>query len=623
MILPDPPDLARPRSRLLLAALAAALFVGVTTALTFAPRLSQALGDTDDATRLYLVRSLLAGQGWWDQNIARLQPPRGVFMHWSRLLDGGIAGLDLLLRTVLPRAAAEWWTRLLWPLLWLFPAILAGLFLSDDLAGAGVSARRRRSAAPLVCLLFLITNFALYAQFRPGRIDHHDVQMALFLVALAGAGERARPRAGALVSGAAMGLGLAVGLEALVFDALIGAFFALRFVVNPDRGPVLSRFGAALAATAALAYLVQTPPGRWLLSACDALAFNSVAALLIAGLGCAVLGRLRLTGLGRRSAGVALIGAAAALAYLGFDPRCLRGPFADVDPAIKGFWLVHVQEMRPFPLLMKVKPDEALILAIPPVMAIIAAAVLATRPRFRGDPLFLLATALLLMTTAAGFNGVRMGGYADWMAMPVLALAAAELAEAAAARFRRDRLVTVGFAACLLTPELLTTGALEAQKLAAAALAPKPAPGAKTPAARKDPPDLCFATRPYALLAATAPPGLVLSEIDLGPFVLTLTPDSVLAAPYHRMSWGLVQARSILAADADTGAAEARARALGVSYVLECRGHARHTDREGMAANALQRRLDADRPPSWLEPLSPKGAPLQIFRVRTGARAGA
>ena len=40
-----------------------------------------------------------------------------------------------------------------------------------------------------------------------------------------------------------------------------------------------------------------------------------------------------------------------------------------------------------------------------------------------------------------------------------------------------------------------------------------------------------------SVVAATLQPGLVLSEIDLGPYILARTPHSVLNAPYHRMSF--------------------------------------------------------------------------------------
>jgi hypothetical protein len=78
----------------------------------------------------------------------------------------------------------------------------------------------------------------------------------------------------------------------------------------------------------------------------------------------------------------------------------------------------------------------------------------------------------------------------------------------------------------------------------------------------------------------------------------------------------MVAARGALGAPAD-GGAEASARALGVAYVLECRAHRAHTDRDGLAAGSLQKRLDrGEPPPAWLEPLTPPSAPVEVFRVR-------
>jgi hypothetical protein len=110
----------------------------------------------------------------------------------------------------------------------------------------------------------------------------------------------------------------------------------------------------------------------------------------------------------------------------------------------------------------------------------------------------------------------------------------------------------------------------------------------------------------------------VLSEIDLGPFILANSEDSALAAPYHRMSWGLVRARAALGADADRGA-EAAVRSLGVTYVVECRAHRGHTDRLGLGPNSLQKRLDAGSPPAWLERTDPPSSVLQVFRLRPAA----
>jgi hypothetical protein len=417
---------------------------------------------------------------------------------------------------------------------------------------------------------------------------------------------------GAVLAGAASGLGLAVGLEALLFEAAIGAAIALRFVFDDEDARPLRAYGLALAATTLVAFSLQTPPWRWSVSACDALAFNSTAAILAAGLAVAAIAQFTRS----RAAIVrfAALGVAAALAaavYVGLDPHCLKGPFADVDPAIKSFWLAHVQEMRPWLVLIKQKPEDAIDLATGPVMGLIALAWLGRRRETRQDSAFRLVTGLLFMTMAAGFSGVRMIGYADWIAMPAIAVGAADAAEAVARKYKRESLIMVIIAGLLVTPVTIAAGA---SALDNAVLAIGKAKAVK----KKAPPeDRCFQTAPYRALAAAKPSGLVLSEIDLGPFILAHSQDSVLAAPYHRMSWGMLKARDALSANADDGTAEAKARALGVQYVVECFAHRGHADRMGMTATSLQKRLDKQgEPPSWLERVNPPKSVIEIFRVK-------
>lgn len=96
----------------------------------------RSLGDTDDALRLVLVRDLLAGRAtWFDLHIARLQPPLGLDMHWSRLVDGGQAALQSLFRLVLPPGQAETAMRLTWPLLWVAPVVWPTLAVAKRLGG--------------------------------------------------------------------------------------------------------------------------------------------------------------------------------------------------------------------------------------------------------------------------------------------------------------------------------------------------------------------------------------------------------------------------------------------------------------------------------------------------------
>ncbi len=618
MKLSPTPDLGGRRAMIvtaLLVTLAVAVPMIVRDHVTF----YSTLGDTDDATRLVLVRGLLSGTGWYDQHWMRFQPPMGVYMHWSRLLDGAIALVDGAFRLVMPAAQADDATRWVWPLAWIFPAALAVLFIARRF-GAGV--------AVFAAALVLVTDLTLYAQFRPGRIDHHDVQITLALVALAGAVET-EGLASAIIAGVASGLGLAVGLEALAFDVLIGAAFAVRYLLDARQGRRTAAYGLALGLSSAVFFLAQTPPWRWGAPACDALAINLAAALAAVGLGLAAGVRLtRTRPLAWRLGALAAAGVVALILYVGLDPHCLHGPFADVDPRIKPIWLNHVQEITPLPKLWKPKKIEALEIIAPFVLGALAWAWLGLRRENRASVGWWLMGALLATGIAAGVSAVRMAAYGEWFAAALIAIAAADISRrlsrdmmlaTAALALAASPLVVVGVAAAAVGAPIDGAAARRSPVLAAlqSLTGRRPAPAAKP--TRKAPPDFCFTNRAYAALAQARPVGLVLGDIDFGPFVLAHTPHSALSGPYHRMSWGILAAHDVLAAPADDAGpagAQAKARALHVDYVLECRAHAPHADRDGMKPGALQKQLDAGRSPAWLEPLSPPNAPVLTYRVR-------
>ena len=264
----------------------------VVAILCLSPTILPSFRDTDDATRLEMVRELLGGQGWYDQLIGRLNPPHGVWMHWSRLLDGGIAGLMLVLRQVMPAIAAEYWTRYVWPLIWIFPAVAAALALARNLGA--------RSAAFLAAAVMLV-DLNAYRQFVPGRIDHHNLQITMAVIAMACATARARRTLWAMVGAAAAALGLAIGLEAMPLQALIAASYGLMLIRDRAEAPVALRYGLTLAGASLALFLIQTPPSRWSLSVCDALGLNLTAAVVVGGVGLAAAGAVsgRLAARGR------------------------------------------------------------------------------------------------------------------------------------------------------------------------------------------------------------------------------------------------------------------------------------------------------------------------------------
>jgi hypothetical protein len=358
--------------------------------------------------------------------------------------------------------------------------------------------------------------------------------------------------------------------------------------------------------------------------ACDALALNLVGGLTVAGLGLAGISYLGAKRpLWVRGGLMAILGAATASVYLGLDPHCIHGFFADIDPRIRPIWLNYVNEVRPIQWFWGHDQALAVTVATPWVVGVIAWIGLGLK-RVRRTQTYWLIGVLLAMGIAAGAVAVRMSGYAEWFAAPITAAAVLIPAR----RYGAGGVLTVLLAAAAGTPSIAGGLASQADKVLVhkkpAQAAPKPnsVTTAAKPAANKSsaapkppaPTDHCFETGAYKTFAAATPPGLVLSEIDLGPFILAHTDNSALAAPYHRMSWGILKAHAIFSAPADRGA-EAMVRQAGVAYVLECRFHARHGDRSDMTKDSLQKRLDAGTPPAWLQPLSPPQAPLQAYRV--------
>ena len=236
---------------------AVALVWGVASAV-FLAKTTSVFGvrdlDTDDAMRLVQVRDLMAGQGWFDLVQHRVDPPYGLVMHWSRLVDAPIAALIGTLRLALPADAAERVAMALWPSLLLLPALALVASIARSLGG--------RAAAPIALMLFCVVGPA-GTQFFPGRIDHHNVQILACLAAWAGVLRLSDQRWAGLAAGLAGGVMLAVGVETLPYLVVLCAAAALMAARDPRRaGPGAALFGLGLAGATALLTVAAIPPSR-------------------------------------------------------------------------------------------------------------------------------------------------------------------------------------------------------------------------------------------------------------------------------------------------------------------------------------------------------------------------
>ena len=221
--------------------------------------------DPDDAMRAVEVRDLLAGQGWFDLIAHRVDPPNGLLMHWSRIVDAPLAALNILFAHFLSPEYAERATRLVFPFM-----LLAALFVLVAWLASILSDRSARPAAVWLTLL----SGAVFLQFAPGRIDHHAPQIVTLAATLCFFLQGLDPtRASRLAYAAAlMALSLAISLENLPFFVVMIAALPLIFILDGERARAqllwFSRSGARR--LSAVLRRDGSRPSAYSLSVCDA-----------------------------------------------------------------------------------------------------------------------------------------------------------------------------------------------------------------------------------------------------------------------------------------------------------------------------------------------------------------
>jgi hypothetical protein len=119
------------------------------------------------------------------------------------------------------------------------------------------------------------------------------------------------------------------------------------------------------------------------------------------------------------------------------------------------------------------------------------------------------------------------------------------------------------------------------------------------------------ALRPVAL----QPPGTVLTHVDLGPRLITVTHHKAIAGPYHRNGEDIIAVMR-----AFRGTPENAYRTVAerrIDYVLICPNLSEATIYRSQAPNGFYVQLTKGQVPAWLEPVSlPENSPYRMWRVR-------
>ena len=546
-----------------------------------------ALGDTDDNMRMMQVRGLIDGQGWYDLSQHRLA---GSNIHWSRLVDLPIAGLKLAFAPLFGGRVAEQIAVAVAPLL---PMLAA-------MAAVAVVARRTIAGpAFALAIAFLACAGSAQGMWQPLRIDHHGWQLAMLAWAMASFTDPIRARGGATL-GAASALSLAIGMEMLPYLAVSGAIAVLMWIRSGEEARRLFAYGVALAGGCALAFLVFASEANRA-PVCDALSPVWLSAMVAAGAIAAALAWLTPARPVWRLAAAALAGALLAGAFALIWPDCL-GRLERSSPELERLWLSRVREAMP---VWRHGAGTAAMIVTLPIAGLIGYGLMLWRSR--GEPaklvpwaalalLAALAAALLLWQT-------RAGPAAQLLSIPgATALAWVLIGWLMGLRFMLVRVF--GVVGAFLVVSGLMTGYVNG-------VFPKALSESRKAINRAN--NSCptlAALRPVA----RQPRGMVLTFVDLGPRLITVTPHNAITGPYHRNARQIIDVMRAWRGDAAN--AWRTVERYRVDYLLLCPNLSESTIYRSEAPNGFYMQLMRDKVPDWLErvPL-PAHSPYRMYRV--------
>jgi hypothetical protein len=554
-----------------------------------------ALPDTDDNLRMAQVRAWLGGQGWFDLTQYRFDPAHGGGnIHWSRLVDLPLAGIILLMKPLVGGADAERVAVAVAPLLPLLLLMFALALTMKRLV--------HEKAWPLP-IIGLLSAYSTVGMFQPLRIDHHGWQLAFLALAISAMADPKRARGGAVL-GVASGLSLAIGLEMMIYLALLGGATVLLWVADRDQRRRLAAYAAALVATTGAGFLIFASTANRQ-AVCDAL---SPVWLSDAAVGGAVMLGLALVRLdswkGRLGAAAIAAGVVAGFHAIAW-PHCLQR-LEGVSPEAAELWLDHVREARPFYRHSWRTGTIALAL---PVTALIGWALLIWRAGKRGPEgrdLMHRTIAVALPSVAALallFWQMRAGPAAQMMALP----AATALIAIYATHWMKSSNLWLHAATILLA--LFGFGA--AVPVALQFVPQENRGGMRAKVARAN--NSCASLRNLAPIQRQ-PKGLIFTFIDLGPRLIVTTHHNAVGGPYHRNDQAIADVMKAFRG----GEAQAHriVREYRGDYLMICPNMSTATIFMAEARDGFYGQLMKGKVPTWLQPVElPKDSPFKMWRV--------
>ncbi len=567
------------------------------------------LPGPDDFMRLHQAQNWLAGQGWYDLKAYRMAPPVGADMHWSRLIDLPIAALIGFFNSFLELAPASRMAAIIWPLVLFMLAVTAMISICDRLAG-----KEHR----LLALLFFVLSINTLAEFKPGRLDHHNIQILLLILILLGVakglGKFSSYWVGLLISSSIM-----IGLDSLVLIVGILGFLALEWLFQKHGScNRLLQTGIRISVSSTVLYIVSFPPERWFSNnSCDAFSLFYLSALLLlssASIAMAVLSHKEIFQQNNAMIVRFVVGAALSVAIVllmfSFFPHCLEGPYGNVSQELKSAWLDRISEAKGIIDRFAESPSywssQAIFLAI---MICVTVLVLVKKTTTKGE-LAVLGFVVFISILGSFYQTriLRTGIYSVIPFCVILATMSWQWLEENLVRSKAVARLAQGLLCLILTSTFWVTIGLVASSLTSNEIIS--APVASTKPTQVEEMSVCTIDRSFVDLQ-TRKASHIISDLNTAPALLLHTKHSVEAGSYHRNGNGILNVLAFF--DGPINQVEKIADERAADFIVICREDIQQmkTGNKLNVATSIQ----TNQLPNWLEWVSKPNASLAVLKV--------
>ena len=434
------------------------------------------------------------------------------------------------------------------------------------------------------------------------RVDHHGWQLASLVLLVAGLADPQQRRGGITV-GLATALSLGIGLELIPSMAVAGAAITARWVWDRDQAERLLAYAVTMSAGCAIAFGgFASYDNRQMV--CDVLSPVYLSSILLSGALLAAATRVKSDD--RRVRLAIAIGIVAIVAgfFVHYFPQCLGRP-EQISPELEKNWFLNVREAKP---IQNKGWDMAIDTAVLPVLGTLGAIFAAWRawrtalfaPWATVALLSLFSTAMLFWQSRYGPQAQLMGVFGaaafGWVVLPKLLDSTSSLVR-----------VLGSFAAFILISGLgvqfVTT---QVKDLTAK---PQTARSKRIDAAN----GRCPTLRSLRTLSGI-PASTMLTQIDFGPRLITMTKHKALAGPYHRNGAAILGVQHAFT-DSSPEVAHAFMRAHGANMLLLCPGMSETTVYVARNRKGFYQQLIDGNVPTWLEPVTlPEGSPYLLWK---------